>query len=77
MLQAQIGGLDYQEFVRNNVDATALILDVIKRNDIPNLIHISSSVVESVADDFYTRTKKDQEKWFSIVVFLAPFCDLL
>jgi len=62
MLQAQIGGLDYQEFVRNNVDATALILDVIKVNNVPNLIHISSSVVESVADDFYTRTKKDQEK---------------
>jgi nucleoside-diphosphate-sugar epimerase len=62
MLQAQIGGLDYQEFVRNNVDATALILDAIKVNNVPNLIHISSSVVESVADDFYTRTKKDQEK---------------
>lgn len=62
MLQAQIGGLDYQEFVRNNVDATALILDAIKVNNIPNLIHISSSVVESVADDFYTKTKKDQER---------------
>jgi nucleoside-diphosphate-sugar epimerase len=62
MLQAQIGGLDYQEFVRNNVDATALILDAIKLNGVPCLVHISSSVVESVADDFYTRTKKDQEK---------------
>lgn len=62
MLQAQIGGLDYQEFVRNNIDATALILDAIKVNDVPSLIHISSSVVESVADDFYTRTKRDQEK---------------
>lgn len=62
MLQAQIGGLDYQDFVRNNVDATALILDAIKLNDIPCLVHISSSVVESLADDFYTKTKKDQEK---------------
>lgn len=62
MLQAQIGGLDYQDFVRNNVDATALILEAIKLNDIPCLVHISSSVVESMADDFYTRTKKDQEK---------------
>jgi nucleoside-diphosphate-sugar epimerase len=26
------------------------------------LIHISSSVVESVADDFYTNTKKEQER---------------
>lgn len=62
MLQAQIGGLEYHEFVRNNVDATALILDAIKLNDVPCLVHISSSVVESMADDFYTRTKKDQEQ---------------
>jgi nucleoside-diphosphate-sugar epimerase len=62
MLQAQIGGNDYQEFVRNNVDASGLILDTIKRNKVPQLVHISSSVVESAADDFYTRTKKDQER---------------
>jgi len=62
MLQAQIGGNDYQEFVRNNVDTTQLILDVIKANKVPYLVHISSSVVESVADDFYTKTKKDQER---------------
>ncbi|SFA70252.1 Nucleoside-diphosphate-sugar epimerase [Pseudomonas sp. NFIX10] len=62
MLQAQIGGNDYQEFVRNNVDSTRLILEAIKGNNVPRLIHISSSVVESVADDFYTRTKKDQER---------------
>lgn len=62
MLQAQIGGNDYQEFVRNNVDSTRLILDAIKVNKVPYLVHISSSVVESVADDFYTSTKKDQER---------------
>ncbi|MEB0122544.1 NAD-dependent epimerase/dehydratase family protein [Pseudomonas sp. CCI1.2] len=62
MLQAQIGGNDYQEFVRNNVDATALILEQIKLNNVPRLVHISSSVVVSVADDFYTNTKKDQEQ---------------
>ena len=62
MLQAQIGGNNYQEFVRNNVDATALILDQIKLNNIPRLVHISSSVVVSVADDFYTNTKKEQER---------------
>ena len=61
MLQAQIGGNDYQEFVRNNVESTRLILDLIRRYNIPKLIHISSSVVESVADDFYTRSKKEQE----------------
>ncbi|KOX99790.1 NAD-dependent epimerase/dehydratase family protein [Pseudomonas nunensis] len=62
MLQAQIGGNDCQEFIRNNVDSTRLILEAIKANDVPRLVHISSSVVESVADDFYTRSKKDQEQ---------------
>lgn len=62
MLQAQIGGNDYADFVRNNLDATRLILEAIKTHKIPRLVHISSSVVESVADDFYTQTKTEQEK---------------
>lgn len=62
MLQAQIGGTDHHEFVRNNVDSTRNILDAIKRYEVPTLIHISSSVVESVGDDFYTNTKKAQER---------------
>jgi nucleoside-diphosphate-sugar epimerase len=62
MLQAQIGGNDYSEFVRNNVDASKIILDTIKKYNVPKLVHISSSVVNSVAEDFYTNTKKDQEK---------------
>ena len=62
MLQAQIGGNDYQDFVRNNLDATKWILQSIKESGRARLIHISSSVVESVADDFYTNTKKTQER---------------
>lgn len=62
MLQAQIGGIHYQEFTDNNVNSTRLILEEVRRNSIPQLIHISSSVVESVADDFYTRSKKEQEE---------------
>lgn len=62
MLQAQIGGNEYQDFVRNNIDSTRLILTEIKKNAAVRLVHISSSVVESVADDFYTNTKKEQEK---------------
>lgn len=63
MLQAQIGGIDYQDFVRNNVDASRLILERIRSAARPPyLVHISSSVVESVADDFYTRSKKEQEQ---------------
>jgi uncharacterized protein YbjT (DUF2867 family) len=48
--------------VRNNIAATDLILDVMKRERVPYLVHISSSVVDSVADDDYTRTKREQEE---------------
>lgn len=61
MLQAQIGGNNYQEFVRNNIDSTRNILNTVKDQNIPNLVHISSSVVESVSNDYYTNTKKEQE----------------
>lgn len=74
MLQAQIGGNDYTEFVRNNVDSTQRILDAIKTYKVPRLIHISSSVVESVANDFYTNTKKDQE---NLVLASGIRCPLL
>lgn len=62
MLQAQIGGIDWQEFVDNNVNSTQHVLDAVKAHKVDYLVHISSSVVESVADDFYTRSKKAQEK---------------
>jgi nucleoside-diphosphate-sugar epimerase len=62
MLQAQIGGLFYEEFIANNVTSTELILDLVRQNNIPCLVHVSSSVVESSADDFYTRSKIEQEK---------------
>lgn len=74
MLQAQIGGNDPQEFIRNNVDSTRLILDLVRRHGIERLVHISSSVVESVADDFYTNTKKDQER---LVVESGIACPIL
>lgn len=62
MMQAQIGGNIYQDFVRNNIDSTKLILDLVRINSISNLIHISSSVVTSVGNDFYTNTKREQER---------------
>lgn len=65
MLQAQIGGNEYSQFVRNNIDSTRLILEEIHINKIQNLVHVSSSVVESKSSDFYTRTKKEQEKMVS------------
>lgn len=62
MLQAQIGAKEMAPFIRNNIDTTRLILDEIKRYQVPYTVHISSSVVESVADDDYTNTKKAQEQ---------------
>lgn len=62
MLQAQIGAPTADPFVRNNITSTEHILRVIKQYEIPYTVHISSSVVESVADDHYTNTKKTQEK---------------
>lgn len=62
MLQAQIGGNRITDFEHNNIDATRLILDSIDRDKPPYLVHISSSVVESVADDYYSRTKREQEQ---------------
>lgn len=62
MLQAQIGGNEYVDFERNNLTATRNVLDAIRNGRVEQLVHISSSVVESVADDFYTNTKKAQEQ---------------
>ena len=60
-LHAQITGKYPELFVRNNLDATRHVLAACKHHAVPFLVHISSSVVNSVADDDYTRTKKAQE----------------
>ncbi len=62
MLQAQITGKKAILFVRNNVESTAYILEAARLHKVPYIVHISSSVVNSVADDDYTRTKKQQEE---------------
>jgi nucleoside-diphosphate-sugar epimerase len=58
---AQIGGLEPAEFVRNNVTATERLLEAAARYNVPYLVNISSSVVNSMAVDNYTETKKAQE----------------
>lgn len=60
-LHAQITGLYDSEFQRNNETATEQVLSACRCHGVPYLIHVSSSVVNSVADDAYTRTKKAQE----------------
>jgi nucleoside-diphosphate-sugar epimerase len=47
MLQAQIGGNVYRQFIDNNIASTRLIIEEIIRNKITNVVHISSTVVES------------------------------
>jgi nucleoside-diphosphate-sugar epimerase len=74
MLQAQIGGPTIEPFIRNNITSTELVLAEIKRCNVPYTVHISSSVVNSVGDDFYTDTKKKQEE---IVVASGIECVVL
>jgi nucleoside-diphosphate-sugar epimerase len=58
---AQIGGTDPSEFVRNNIEATERLLEAAIRQRVPYVVNISSSVVNSMAIDNYTETKKKQE----------------
>jgi nucleoside-diphosphate-sugar epimerase len=62
--QAQIGGLFAEEFEANNVTATKQILAAIQTHAVPYFVGVSSSVVNSTADDFYTRSKTAQEELF-------------
>jgi nucleoside-diphosphate-sugar epimerase len=58
---AQIGGVVPAEYVRNNVVATERLLEAALRYKVPYIVSISSSVVNSLAVDNYTETKKAQE----------------
>jgi nucleoside-diphosphate-sugar epimerase len=73
-LHAQITGKSPDLFVRNNLDATQRVLQAARWHSVPYLVHISSSVVISVADDDYTRTKKAQEAM--VVESGIPHCVL-
>jgi nucleoside-diphosphate-sugar epimerase len=60
MLHAQIGGVVPGDFFRNNVDATENALSVIPPT--AYLVHVSSSVIESSANDDYSASKARQEE---------------
>lgn len=66
MLQAQIGGEDYESFRRNTLVSTERALAALVHHQVPYLVHVSSSVVNSMAHDWYTETKKGQEKIVSV-----------
>jgi len=59
---AQIGGLVPQEFVDNNILASERVMAAAVQHAVPYVVNISSSVVNSLAVDDYTETKKAQEK---------------
>ncbi|EQD69948.1 NAD-dependent epimerase/dehydratase [mine drainage metagenome] len=61
MLQAQIGAKERETYVRNTVTSTRYVLDATKKYQVPYIVHISSSVLASKAEDYYTQTKKEQE----------------
>jgi nucleoside-diphosphate-sugar epimerase len=74
MLQAQIGSIDAEDFQKNNIISTEKVIEAAKQAGLKYIIHISSSVVESVADDQYTETKKKQEAM--VVDSGIPYCIL-
>lgn len=59
---AQIGALTEEPFLENNVTATERVLAAARAHRVPYIVHISSSVVNSAARDYYTETKKAQEQ---------------
>ena len=59
---AQIGGLDPKAFEQNNVMATRRLIEAVAKNQRAYLVHLSSSVVESEAVDWYTESKEQQER---------------
>lgn len=63
--QAQIGGLNQDEYEANNVTATRLVLQAAEKHRVPYFVGISSSVVNSAADDYYTRSKRVQEQLYA------------
>lgn len=60
-LHAQITALHDDAFERNNIAATQQVLAACRQHQVPYLLHVSSSVLHSAADDAYTRTKRAQE----------------
>ena len=65
LLQAQITGSEFSSFQKNTLDSTKQVIDAAKSAAVPFTVFIGSSVIHSVADDNYTRSKKAQEQLMS------------
>ncbi len=59
---AQIGGLDKAIYARNNITATEKLLAALAPRRDVYLVHVSSSVVKSMAKDDYVWSKEAQER---------------
>ena len=62
LLQARITGSQEEQFRHDTLDSTANVLRAASKHNIPFTVFSGSSVVNSVADDLYTRSKKEQER---------------
>jgi nucleoside-diphosphate-sugar epimerase len=74
VLHAQIGGVHESAYTRNNLDATQNVLDALRENPSCHVVHASTSAVNSLAEDWYVRTKREQEHLVSAAP--NPLCVL-
>ncbi|MFA5020212.1 MAG: NAD-dependent epimerase/dehydratase family protein [Candidatus Pacearchaeota archaeon] len=61
-LQAQISSPLRIDYIKNNIESVKNIIKICEKYKIKHLIHLSSSVVMSVARDDYSETKTSGEK---------------
>jgi len=61
-LQAQISAHNSKPYIKNNIESVKNVINTCEENKIPNLIHLSSSVVISISKDDYTKTKTKGEE---------------
>ncbi|MBN2458412.1 NAD-dependent epimerase/dehydratase family protein [Candidatus Woesearchaeota archaeon] len=61
-LHAQISTARWSAYERNNIIATRNVVSLCEKHKIKHLVYASSSVVASVADDGYTRSKRKAEQ---------------
>lgn len=62
LLHAQVTSKNPKDFINNNIVATELCLEAIRQSRVPYIVHVSSSVINSIATDDYTNTKLHQEQ---------------
>jgi len=61
-LKAQIASPDPEVFQRNNVRTQERVLEACRAHRVPHIVHLSSSVVISVAKDGYSESKRAAEE---------------